>query len=525
MDVTKYIVENIDRAVENRWLKVYYQPVIRSLTGALCSMESLVRWDDPEVGFLNPDQFIRTLELSNQIDKVDRYVVEQVCSDLHDRIQEGKRVVPVSINCSRLDFTLCNMLEVVELAVARYEIPREYIHIEVTESMIASDQTLMSCVIADFKNSGYEVWMDDFGSGYSSLTFLKDYQFDLLKMDMNFLSSFTERSKKILRSIVIMAKDIGLKTLAEGVETKEELDYLRDIGCGKIQGYYYGKPQPIEEMFAHLEDIHVTTETREEGLFYEQACAHIAPTDVPLEIFEDDGKNFRTLYMNRAYKKQIFEDDPDLEEADRRIYHTPSPLQKKYREFADKVEKSGQEEVFYYTGTSSYLQLRAECLAEYEGRYLIKGSILNISLDTDREKTEKLDRRLRELNQMFEVVNLMDIRNNTFSALLGKMKFDADYGEGDSLAHILQVIADRRIHPDEKDAFLSFVKCDTLLKRIDGSRHGYVSAVFRVMQPDGGYTPEEIILMTVSGTRGNEFLFCTKLWQNAELNEPKGTDR
>ena len=126
---------------------------------------------------------------------------------------------------------------------------------------------------------------------------------------------------------------------------------------------------------------------------------------------------------------------------------------------------------------------------------------------------------------MFEVVNLMDIRNNTFSALLGKMKFDADYGEGDSLAHILQVIADRRIHPDEKDAFLSFVKCDTLLKRIDGSRHGYVSAVFRVMQPDGGYTPEEIILMTVSGTRGNEFLFCTKLWQNAELNEPKGTDR
>ena len=253
----KYVVENIDRAIEHKWIKVYYQPVIRSLTGALCSMESLTRWDDPEIGFLMPKQFIRPLEKSHQIYKVDCFVVEQVCADIHDRILLGKPVVPVSINLSRLDFTLCDMLDVVEKAVARYNVSREYIHIEVTESMIASDEALMRRVIDDFKKTGYEVWMDDFGSGYSSLTLLKDYNFDLLKMDMNFLTSLSEKSKKVLQSVVLMAKELGIKTLAEDVETEEEMAFLKEIGCGKLQGYYFGKPQPIDDMFSHLEEIQV----------------------------------------------------------------------------------------------------------------------------------------------------------------------------------------------------------------------------------------------------------------------------
>ena len=513
MNIAGYVTDHIDRAVKNKWLKVYYQPVIRALTGSLCSVESLVRWDDPEVGFLSPAQFIGALEQSAQIDKVDRYVVEQVCSDLHDRMRNGKPVVPVSINCSRLDFTLCNMLEVVEEAVARYGIPREYIHIEVTESMIASDQAMMSRVIADFKKTGYEVWMDDFGSGYSSLTFLKDYQFDLLKMDMNFLSSFTDRSKTILRSIVLMAKDLGFKTLAEGVETKEELVYLTEIGCGKIQGYYYGRPQPIEEMFAHLEDIQVSIETPEERRFYEQACVHIKPTDAPLEIIEYDGTDFRTLYMNRAYKKQIFNDYPDLEEVDRRVYHSPTPLLKKYREFAEKMRKTRKEETFYYAGASSYFRFQAQVLAELDGKYLIKGSIVNISMNADNDKTNNLDRKLRELNQLFEAVNLIDLKSGKFTALLGKLKFDDDYGQDDGLEHRLSVIAERRILPEERDRFQAFTECGTLMKRIQESGHGYLSSVFQIRQSNGVCRPEEIILMPVTGSRGNEFLFCTKFYR------------
>lgn len=524
VDISEYVVNHIDQAVEQKWLKVYYHPVIRSLTGALCSVESLVRWDDPTVGFLNPAQFIGPLEKSRQIDKVDRFVVEQVCLDIHDRIQAGKPVVPVSINCSRLDFTLCNMIEVVEQAVSRHGIPRDFIHIEVTESMIASDETLMRCVIEDFEKTGYEVWMDDFGSGYSSLTFLKDYHFDLLKMDMNFLSSFTDKSKKILRSIVLMAKELGIKTLAEGVETKEELDFLKEIGCGKIQGYYYGRPMPVEEMFRHLDQIGIRPETAEDGLFYEKACIHVKPTDAPLEIIEDDGVNFRTLYMNKAYKEQIFTDYPDLEEADRRIYHTPSPLLKKYREFADKLEESGKEETFYYTGAGSYLRFRAQVVAEHEGRYLMKGSIVNISLNEDKVKADGMDAKLRELNQLFEAVHLLDLQNDRFTPLIGKFKFDGDYGPEDTgLRDRLRIISEKRIRCDEKESFTSFAACDTLRERIGNSRLGYISRVFHVMQADGGYKPEEIILMPIPGSGGNEFLFCTRYYyeqdRDTELRE------
>lgn len=518
--ISKYVVDNVDRAVKNKWIRVYYQPVIRSLTGTMCGMESLARWDDPEVGFILPYQFIEPLEKNRQIYKVDKYVVEQVCADLHDRMLAGKPVVPVSINFSRLDFYLCNMLEVVEQAVKRYEIPREYIHIEVTESMIASDEALMRRVIDDFKKAGYEVWMDDFGSGYSSLTFLKDYSFDLLKMDMNFLTSFTDRAKKVLRSVVLMAKELGIKTLAEGVETKEELEYLKEIGCGKVQGYYYGKPQPIEEMFAHLEETQVPVETREQARFYETACEQVKPTDVPLEIVEDDGENFKTLFMNKAYMEQIFNDYPDLLEADRRIYHTPSPLLKKYREFANKMEKSGKEETFYYTGASSYLRLQAQLIAEHDGRYLMKGSLINLTMEQEKEKIKEFDLRLRELNQMFEVIYMIDLGNDCLSPLFGEYEFLSDHGSEDpGLKRQLGMIAERIIRSDEKEAFAAFVEYGSLVERVGKSERGYISSVFHVLQEDGSYKPEEIVLMPIPGSRSREFLFCTKFLP--ELNGSK----
>ena len=513
VNISKYVIENIDRAIENNWIKVYYQPAIRSLTGALCSMESLARWDDPEIGFLTPDQFIGALEKSRQIYKLDRFVVEQACSDLRDRMLQGKPVVPVSINCSRLDFTLCDMVGIVEQAVTDYEIPRKYINIEVTETMIASDEMLMRRVIGAFKEAGYEVWIDDFGSAYSSLTLLKDYQFDLLKLDMNFLTSFNERSKQILLSIILMAKELGMKTLAEGVETKEELDFLKEIGCGKIQGYYYGKPMPIDDMFAHLEEEDVPIETWEQGMFYEKACVHIKPTDAPLEIVEEYDGQFKTLYMNRAYMEQIFSDYPDLEEVDQRIYHTPSPLLQKYHSFVIKMKESLKEETFYYTGASSYLRFIGKVIAEHEGHYLIKGSLINLSLEDDRDKTEELDVRLRELNHVFEAVHLMDIRNDQFIPQIGEYKFLSDYGSEDlGVRGKLNIITEKRIRPDEKNAFANFVDLDTLPERVKNNDRGFVSSVFHVLQKNGGYMPEEIILMPVPGSGGNEYLFCSKLY-------------
>lgn len=507
---SEYVIGKIDEALKNGWIRVYFQPIIRSLTGEACSMESLVRWIDPEIGFLPPDKFIGVLEEERCIHKLDCYVVDKVCEQLGKRIQEGKPIVPASVNFSRIDFAMCDMLAVVEEAVKKHGVPKEFLHIEVTESMIASDEDLMRKVINDFKGAGYEVWMDDFGSGYSSLTLLKDYDFDTLKLDMRFLTPLTDKSKSVIKSVVTMAKDIEMKTLAEGVETKEQLDFLKDIGCGLIQGYYYGKPEPIEDVFNHLDEKGIDSEQAEWRDFYQAASFNARATDIPLEIVEDDGENFRTLFMNRAYKEQIFYKDYKLEEIDKRIYHASSPLIKKYREFANIIEMSGKEETFYYTNGGNYISLTAREIAEHDGHHILMGMLLNLSKESKSEERERIDSVLKEINLLFESVQVVNLRENTIYPLLGGFTYlDRDEVDGNDLQKSIRYFAEKMVHPDETERCLAFLKSADLASRVEETGTGYIAEVFRI-KSEGDYKRCEAFIMMLSGTEGNEFLFCVK---------------
>ena len=520
MMTSEHVIRKLDEALEQGWIQVYYQPVVRSITGQLCGLESLVRWKDPELGFIMPGDFIKTLEDNRQIHKLDSYVVDKVCQCIQDRVAQKQPAVPVSVNFSRLDFAMCDMLRVVEQAVAKYDVPRDYIHIEVTESMIASDEELMRKAIGDFRQAGYEIWMDDFGSGYSSLTLLKDYQFDMLKLDMRFLTPFTDKAKDIMRHTITMAKDIGIKTLAEGVETKEQLDFLREIGCGQIQGYYYGKPEPVEEMFRHLNEKGISVERRKWRRFYQCASQEVRATDMPLEIIEDDGKQFRTLFMNRPYRRQIFEDtELSLEEIDRRIYATGSPLLKKYREFADQIEKSGNPATFYYTQKGNYLCLSAQVLAKSSGHYIIKGSLMNMTLDSNVNESERLDARLRDLNLLFEVVLSVNIKQHSIFPLLGNDKYLNT--SSDSYSFRLKDY----IIPTERERYQSFTDFATMRDRVERSSKGYITDVFRVRQEDGDYQFYEIYLMMIPGTGGEEYLYCMKPYHQLEYRGEDGVEK
>ena len=380
----EYVVGRIDEAIEKGWIQVYFQPVVRSLTEGVCSMESLVRWIDPQIGFLPPDRFIGVLEEERCIHKLDCFVIDKVCELIGQRLAADLPTVPASVNLSRLDFVMCDMLAVVEEAVSKHGIPKEFIHIEITESMIASDEELMRKTIRAFRGAGYEIWMDDFGSGYSSLTMLKDYDFNTLKLDMKFLTPLTEKSRSIIKSVVTMAKDIGIKTLAEGVETKEQLDFLKEIGCGLIQGYYYGKPEPIDDVFEHLKENGIKDEDINWRNYYQKASLNARATDIPLEIVEDDGKTFKTLFMNRAYRDQIGAGMLADHEIDEGLYGIESEMMEKYREFADITERSGKEETFYYSVGSSKLCLTLCEIAHQGDRHILIGTITNFSKDNKR---------------------------------------------------------------------------------------------------------------------------------------------
>ena len=252
----QYVVNNIDTAIENGYIQVYYQPVVWSESHTLCSCEALARWIDPEYGFLAPNDFIPVLEEYRQIHKLDKCIWEMVCRDIHDVTEAGLKPIPVSLNISRLDFELMDTPAVLEDLVKKYKLHKHDIHIEITESALADDMGRLQRDLARIKNDGFSIWLDDFGSGYSSLNVLKDYSFDVLKIDMKFLSSFNdnEKSKIILNTIVDLATKLGMYSLTEGVETNDEALFLEEIGCGRLQGYYFGKPMPIEDIMAKIKD-------------------------------------------------------------------------------------------------------------------------------------------------------------------------------------------------------------------------------------------------------------------------------
>ncbi|MCR5215924.1 MAG: GGDEF domain-containing phosphodiesterase [Lachnospiraceae bacterium] len=257
----QYIITHVEEAVRKGYIQVYYQPIVWAKERTLCSVEALARWIDPEYGFLPPGEFIPALEEYRLIHYVDLEVLRQVCEQLKVGMEKSNHVVPVSVNFSQLDFELVDLPAEVERILSQYEIPRHMIHFEVTESALTEDSTLQQNLKA-IRNTGVEVWLDDFGSGYSSLNVLKEYQLDVMKIDLVFLKHFheNEKSKKILQSIVTMADLIDLDTLTEGVEDEEQANFLESIGCKRLQGYLFGKPLPLKDFIEHCQTNHLVAE-------------------------------------------------------------------------------------------------------------------------------------------------------------------------------------------------------------------------------------------------------------------------
>ena len=271
LDGVRYVTNHLDQALAEHWIKVYYQPIIRAVNGRVCDEEALSRWIDPTRGILSPAFFIPVLEKARLIYKLDLYVLDQILEKMQAQRAAGLRVVPHSLNLSRADFDACDIVEEIRRRVDAAGIAHDRLTIEITESIIGSDFDFMKEQVRRFQELGFQVWMDDFGSGYSSLDVLQEIHFDLLKFDMRFMKSFGERkeSKTILTDLVRMAIDLGIDTICEGVETAEEVEFLREIGCSKLQGFYYCRPVPFEEILErNRKGIQIGFENPEESEYY-----------------------------------------------------------------------------------------------------------------------------------------------------------------------------------------------------------------------------------------------------------------
>lgn len=235
----------VQSALENGEFEVYYQPIYDARTGELTSAEALIRWNYPGKGIISPGVFIPVLEESGQITQVDGFVLNEVRKFYAQYQKEGKRMVPISINLSWMDFYDSQMMDTIFMSLRNdnYDIQPRF---EVTETAYAAMSAHEANLIADLREAGAQILLDDFGSGCSSFSTFSAYDFDIIKLDMGFVQKIgtDSKTKSIIHSIIDMSHHMNARVIAEGVETQSQLDFLSRHGCDYIQGYYFSRPLP-----------------------------------------------------------------------------------------------------------------------------------------------------------------------------------------------------------------------------------------------------------------------------------------
>ena len=515
-DLNQSLLDTFKTALDRQYIQVYYQPVIRAITGQVCGLEALARWIDPERGMIQPVQFIGLLEEHRLIHLLDCYVIRQVCARIRKTMDRGEYAIPVSVNLSRLDFELCDIYEAVDLSVAEFRIPRNYLHIEITESMFADKPEMMRTVIDRFRKAGYQVWMDDFGSGYSSLNVLKDFTFDELKVDMVFLSNMHLQSRKILTFIIEMAKGIGLHTLVEGVESENQYRFLRDIGCEKLQGYLFSQPMPYDELMEKLKGSGTELEPPTLRDYYDKIGSvdvlSSAPfmsrqkrdslenarqlNSIPLALAEIRDYHIQLLYCNTAFEDAVNETQWRKEKITGKVIGVSYPaniLPERIHIMLDEARERGSGELYFIYG-GEYYELEALCVANTPERFCLLLRLQNLSHNQDYMRINKLDAEMRHILSIFDTLSMFDLEKDLYQPLY--------VGPNDrppvnaSVREVLRDYAVQEIFPEDREKFLQFYDLETMEQRLLQSGRDHILDYFRAKNRYGQYSWIQYILVS-----------------------------
>ena len=500
-----YVIEHLDEAIEKHWVRVHYQPIMRTITGQLCAMEGLARWDDPNWGFLTPPFFIGILEQHNLIHKLDAFLIEEVCRNQARVRKAGLPSVPVSLNLSRLDFINCDIFEVVENAVRKYNVPRDLLHLEIVENILTDRNKKIGEVLDRFRAAGYEIWMDDFGSGYSSLKFLKDQRFDVLKMDMAFLKRDTQRARDIIISIISMDKRIGNRTLAEGVETQEQFEFLREIGCEKIQGYYLGRPRPYDETINNCLEKGISVELNCWKAYYDAIMEVDFLTGHALLLIEYRDHAYHILFANQKSRELFWQGDVEKCKKWEEAFNTYNqPAVRYLRRGLRRVMLSGEDEELAYPLDGDFIMMDCHRVIAYNGRCLLSVNcrLHKVAHEGDLFRPAYL---LRNLFYLYDKVATFNLAKNEAIELTqpqlrsGLRKAPLD--------EALREYREQEVYHADRKRFAEFFDVKTIPERVAASKLGSIVEAFRTKGPDGSLIWKTHRLTRISSSQGDIY-FC-----------------
>lgn len=501
-ELKDYVIDNIDLAIENAYIEPFYQPVIRTITGKLCGFEALARWIDPEYGMISPAIFVPALESVGQIYKLDFYIMERVCKDFVMQKEKSGYAVPFSLNLSRQDFDKCDIAEIIEENVKKYNVPRNILNIEITESCIGKDPEFMKKEIDKLHNLGYSIWMDDFGSEYSSFNVLKDFDVDVLKIDMKFIASDEIKAKKIVMSIVDMAKKIGIKTLAEGVETNTQYEFLRNIGCEKIQGYFFGKPMSLEDTTDFFDNYSNGVELPYESHYYDKigSVNILSPatfmgynaeefdelgfnTQIPITIAEMKNNKLDFIFYNQSFETQLKSFGVNSMEILKLIVNDKESSY--YRKIMDIFKLADQLEETYASG--NFIIDDKLCIAKVykletcneQTAYVC----ILVNMVNDQEYLNKItkEKYIKAIFNKYDRVDVFDLTKLIDTEIYVNDQNIYNYDGRDIHSNMEKYVVDR-VYYEDADRYMKFFDMATLRKRIQNSKERIITSYIRLKE-------------------------------------------
>lgn len=408
------IVSNMRSALERNEFVLYLQPKYDLQNNTIEGAEVLVRWHSPVYGTVSPGEFIPIFERNGFITKLDFYVWEKTCQLLARWLAEGRNPEPVSVNISRVSLYNPRLVETIIGLVERYQIPPRLLQLELTESTCTNNPQAIREMMGKLQNAGFSILMDDFGSGYSSLNVLKDIAVDILKIDMKFLSDMGKqgRSENILASVVRMAKWLDMPVIAEGVERRDQVDFLRSIGCEYVQGFYFAKPMPVteyEELAFESGEDHEAQERESaldaDSLWTSASQMEILFSDmlqaVAVYEYEEDPERLEIIRVNKAYY-ELF-GYSDIDDVQKSILSSvdiegQNTLKAAFREVVGTKEMTECEFLRKgERGRFKWIRLKLKYINQVGMEHVIFGTL------TDVTEQKEIDRELRKYRQAFGV--------------------------------------------------------------------------------------------------------------------------
>ena len=541
-----FIVNNFDEALEQNHIKAYYQPIFRALKKSISCVEALTRWEDPKIGQLPVFEIIEVLEKHKMIRRLDLHILNEICKT-YVKLKEKIEYVPVfSINLSRLDFIDPGFIEEFVGTIDEYGVPHSHIRVEITESVMVNDSDMMSKILKGFKENGFRVWMDDFGSGYSSLNMLKDYPFDLLKIDMIFLKDFGIRSKQMLSAVINMAKILGIHTLTEGIETEEQYNFLLDAGCELIQGFYFSEPMNEEELCEFLESRAGEIEPEQETDYWDnvgrfnflsanpldgyltdadQGAGNLSDrvfeSKIPMALLEYENGITHCIYYNNEYLSRIrqlgYETVKDVEDS----FNSREAEQHHIMEqMLERSIKENSVEKIDYVENGVFYTLKNKCLSKHGDKYMMAITLYTFDSDKEARKTDDLFTYGPSLFLTYNLIAVFYPESDTNETIYSYLGTEDDYSVMPLRAAVKAFIA-KAVHEDDVERYTKFIDLDSLEERIKSSGSNFIQYRFRIKFKDKDFRWQTVRITRIVNNNTVGYLYTL---QNISTEEERIAD-